>query len=348
MKKIIHIDMDCFFAAIEIRDNPTLACQAIAVGGQNRRSVLTTCNYIARQYGIHSGMKTSEALQRCSSLTVIPVNLEKYRAVSKKLNAILLQYSNVVEMISLDEAYIDVSGISLYRGSATLIAQRIKDHIKNDLHLIASAGAAPNKFLAKIASDWEKPDGLCVISPDKINEFITNLPIEKIPGVGKVLKSKLHDMRIHTCSDLQKISLYELRKEFGMFGVKLYERCRAIDDREVTPNRAHQMISVEITFDYDVKRLPDCLSALPKLLEKLNERLKRFSDRAINKQFIKLKFTDFSSTTVERKANSLDHNLYADLIQEGAIRKELPIRLVGIGVKFDPENNISQIPLPLV
>lgn len=226
-RKIIHIDMDCFFAAIEIRDNPLLKNKPVAIGGlPENRGVLSTCNYIARKYGLHSAMPSVRALQLCPKLILLPVKMEKYKAASKVLYRIFKQYTPLVEPLSLDEAFIDVTDCQYCKGSATLIAETIKRRIKKELKLTASAGVAPNKFLAKVASDWEKPDGLFVITPDKIDLFIQKLPIEKIFGVGRVTAKKLHAVQIKTCHDLQQFSLAQLQEKFGKMGERFYDLCR--------------------------------------------------------------------------------------------------------------------------
>ena len=193
MQKIIHIDMDCFYAAIEIRDNPDLSTKPVAVGGStDRRGVLTTCNYVARKYGIHSAMATATALRKCPNLIVLPVRMQLYKDVSSEIRDIFYQYTELVEPISLDEAYLDVTDSNHCYGSATWIASRIRKEIFNKCRITASAGVAPNKFLAKVASDWKKPNGQTVITPEDILDFVAKLKVEKINGVGKVTAEKLH------------------------------------------------------------------------------------------------------------------------------------------------------------
>jgi DNA polymerase-4 len=206
-RKIIHIDMDCFYAAVETRDNPDLQGKPVAIGGSaNKRGVLSTCNYEARTFGLHSAMLTATALQRCRQLVLLPVNMQKYRQASTQIHQIFHRYTDLIEPLSLDEAYLDVTDNTDCQGSASLLAKQIRSEIEQELRLTASAGIAPNKFLAKIASDWHKPNGQFVIPPEAIEEFMIELSVKKIPGVGKVTAEKLHKLGISTCGQLQNIS----------------------------------------------------------------------------------------------------------------------------------------------
>jgi DNA polymerase-4 len=334
-KKIIHIDMDCFFVAIEVRDNPTLRSQPVAVGGTPaQRGVLSTCNYEARKYGVHSAMPTAQALKICPRLILLPVNMQKYQAASKALYRIFRQYTPLVEMLSLDEAFLDVSRCQYCKGSATLIAETIKRRIKKELGLSASAGVAPNKFLAKVASDWNKPNGVYVITPKQVDSFVRALPITKIFGVGKVTAEKLHNMQIRTCYDLQQLALPELVAKFGKIGNRFYQLCRGIDDREVEPESIRKSLSVEETFPRDIQDRETCLTLLPQLIKKLKSRLASLSNLIIVKQFVKIKFSDFKLTTVERRAVDLEGEFFYDLFQVGFSRHNKAIRLIGVGVGF--------------
>jgi len=335
-RKIIHVDMDCFFVAIEVRDNPILKNKPVAVGGTPaQRGVLSTCNYEARKYRLHSAMPTAQALKLCPKLILLPVNMQKYQATSKVLYRIFRQYTPLVEMFSLDEAFLDVSNCQYCKGSATLIATTIKKRIKKELGLSASAGVAPNKFLAKVASDWDKPDGLYVITPSQVDSFIKELPITKIFGVGKVTAEKLHNMRIKTCHDLQQLPLQSLVDKFGKMGSRFYQLCRGIDDREVESESVRKSLSVEETFPQDIQNRDECLALLPQLIKKLKNRLLFLSNLVIVKQFVKIKFSDFRLTTVERKSNSLETDLFCDLLQAGFSRHNKSVRLIGIGVRFN-------------
>ncbi|MGB1271405.1 MAG: DNA polymerase IV, partial [Endozoicomonas sp.] len=229
-RKIIHIDFDAFFASIEIRDNPRLSGRPVAVGGaSDRRGVIATCNYEARRFGVHSAMASAQALRLCPELKIIPPRFSVYKEASEKAHAIFRKYTDFIEPLSLDEAYLDVSSTSLCQGSATLMADEIRQEIRDQLQVTVSAGVAPNKFLAKIASDWNKPDGLFVITPDQVDHFIFELPVRKIHGVGKVTAGKLHKKGIETCGQLRQYSLPELSRWFGSFGERLWELSRGMD-----------------------------------------------------------------------------------------------------------------------
>lgn len=330
--------MDCFFAAVEIRDNPSLKNKPVAVGGtKEQRGVLSTCNYIARKYGLHSGMPTALALKQCPQLVLLPGNMSKYKSISKVLYRIFRQYTPLVETLSLDEAFLDVTHCPYCKGSATLIAKTIKNRIKKELNLTASAGVASNKFLAKVASDWKKPDGLFVITPDQVDEFVQPLPVEKIFGVGKVTAKKMHEMNIKTCADLQKLSIFELTEKFGKSGFHFYELCRGIDDRSVETEYVRKSLSVEETFPRDLKTVEMCLAELPALIYELKKRLSRIGNMPIKNQFIKVKFYDFKQTTVERLGNSLNEEIFRDLLMTGFQRQNKPVRLIGVGVRFANE-----------
>lgn len=234
MRKIIHVDMDCFFAAVEMRDNPALRDIPIAIGGsRERRGVISTANYPARKFGVRSAMPTGMALKLCPHLTLLPGRFDAYKEASNHIREIFSRYTSRIEPLSLDEAYLDVTDSVHCHGSATLIAQEIRQTIFNELQLTASAGVAPVKFLAKIASDMNKPNGQFVITPAEVPAFLQTLPLAKIPGVGKVSAAKLEAMGLRTCGDVQKCDLVMLLKRFGKFGRILWERSQGIDERDV-------------------------------------------------------------------------------------------------------------------
>lgn len=335
-RKIIHVDMDCFYAAIEIRDNPMLAEKPVAVGGApHERGVLCTCNYDARKYGVRSAMATAYALKLCPDLIVLPVNMHKYKAEAKIIHAIFREYTSLVEPLSLDEAYLDVSNSPIHQGSATLIAKEIREKIWQTLCLTASAGVAPNKFLAKIASGWQKPNGLFVIRPQDIDHFIKNLPVKEIHGVGKITAEKLHSLGLHTCLDLQKLSRVQLTDYFGKFGSQLYDQCRGIDDRTVEPNRVRKSLSVERTFNEDIYITSATIDILKDLYDQLIKRLNETSiHRKIKNQYIKVKFSNFRQVTLERANSVANFEQYEKLLFEISKRENIQVRLIGIGVHF--------------
>lgn len=342
-RKIIHIDADCFYAAIEMRDDPSLRGIPLAVGGSaQKRGVIATCNYEAREFGVHSAMTTAYALKLCSNLVVIPPNMEKYREASQGIHKVLQRFTHDIEPLSLDEAYLDVSQASHCRGSATLMAESIRREVKDALGITVSAGVASNKMLAKIASDWQKPNGLFVIPPEETQSFMTCLPVRKLPGVGKVTAKKLKSMGIETCFDLQQLSRLELHTRFGSYGEQLFQLCRGIDHRRVKPSRIRKSLSVEHTYERDLPRLEDCIRELPQLYQAFqNRKQKSTRQYDINKAFVKVKFNDFTTTTVERRADEPSLDAFRDLCEEAVARQGLPVRLLGLGVRLKPKDNIQ-------
>ncbi|MBE8182279.1 MAG: DNA polymerase IV, partial [Candidatus Portiera sp.] len=282
MRKIIHLDMDCFYAAVEVRDNPELRGKPIAVGGGQRRGVVATCSYEARKFGVRSAMSGAMAQRLCPDLIFVKGNMAKYKHASDIIRGIMREITPIIEPLSLDEAYLDVTDVQLHKNSATLIARDLKERIYRATQLTASAGVAPNKFLAKVASDWNKPDGIMVIPPQNIAEFVKDLPVDKIPGVGKVSAKKLAAQGIKKCSDVQHYSQEELQARFGKFGLMLYQRARGIDNRQLSTSRIRKSLSVESTFMDDIKDDEQCRQELDKLLIELHRRLSKYVDVATN------------------------------------------------------------------
>lgn len=346
MRKIIHCDCDCFYASVEMRDDPKLRGRPLAVGGRPEgRGVIATCNYEARAFGVHSALSSAQALRLCPELILVPPDFARYRAASAQILAIYREYTALVEPLSLDEAYLDVSGVERCRGSATLMAEEIRARIRAEVGITASAGIASNKFLAKVASDWNKPDGQFVVTPDAVDAFITALPVGKIFGVGKVTEARLHTLGVHTCGDLRSWSLVDLTRQFGSFGASLYRLCRGQDNRAVSPERVRKSLSVETTYSRDLPDLAACAAALPDLIEEFLRRYARASGRglpALAKAFVKLRFNDFSHTTAEGPCHALEEAPWTALLATAHARKGLPVRLLGVRVRFvereAPEN----------
>jgi DNA polymerase-4 len=347
VRKIIHCDCDCFYASVEMRDEPSLRGRPLAVGGRpDQRGVIATCNYEARRFGIHSAMATAQAMKLCPELLVIPPNMEKYRIASRQIMEIYRDYTELVEPLSLDEAYLDVTESRHCKGSATLIAQEIRRRIVETVGITASAGVAPNKFVAKIASDWNKPDGLFLVRPDEVDAFVAALPVKKLFGVGKVTAAKLHSLGAQTCADLRSWTMAELQQHFGSFGARLYDLCRGIDVREVNPVRERKSISTEETYTPDVPDLPACLALLPELMEHLQGRIKRNNaEKFINKLFVKIKFNDFQQTTVECVGYAPNLAIYTHLMETGWLRASRPVRLLGVGVRLSDIEQVEQLSL---
>ena len=351
-RKIIHIDCDCFYAAVEMRDDPTLRQRPLAVGGDpGRRGVISTCNYEAREYGIHSAMPSAHARRLCPGLIILPPRIAYYKEVSQQIHRIFRMFTDTIEPLSLDEAYLDVTDQPHYQGSATRMAEAIRKQIRSQVGITVSAGVAPNKFLAKIASDWNKPDGLCVIPPAKTDEFIQQLPIEKLHGVGKVTAQKLHNLGIRTCADIRGYDRFSFIDKVGSFGEHLHRLAHGIDERPVQARSTRKSVSVEHTYPDDLPDIASCQAKLPELKQQLERRLEQQKQRSnlcqpIKKAFVKLKFSDFTSTTMECCEGNPSLDTYRGLFDQAFKRKHMAVRLLGVGVRFQeqeatPQNQIA-------
>ena len=340
--------MDCFYAAVEIKFRPDLKGKPVAVGGSPEgRGVLTTANYEARQFGLHSAMSSSQAMKLCPDLILIRPDFGKYKAESQHVRSILERYSSLIEPLSLDEAYLDVSDSPFEEGSATRIAERIRREIKAETGLTASAGVASNKFLAKIASDLKKPDGCAVIRPEQVDAFMKTLPVKKIWGVGKVTAEKMHRLGIQTCGDLQTHSVAKLVEMFGSWGPQLYDFARGIDSRPVSNDRERKSLSVEETYFEDLVTRGQQVAALGPLYEDFRERMERYRargdeerDQIAKSMVVKIKFTDFRQKGRERKwdkAGIPPLSIFEELLEEALDGETLGVRLLGVGVKFASE-----------
>ncbi|HEX5124208.1 MAG TPA: DNA polymerase IV [Rhodanobacteraceae bacterium] len=252
MRKIVHIDMDAFYASVEQRDDATLRGRPVVVAWRGQRSVVCAASYEARKFGIRSAMPAARAERLCPDAVFVPPDFTRYRTVSRQVREILLRHTDLVEPLSLDEAYLDVTETKTHQPSATATAQAIRASIREELSLTASAGVAPNKFLAKIASDWRKPDGIFVIRPEEVEAFLQPLPVARIHGVGKVMDGKLATLGIRSCGDLAKFAVADLEQQFGRYGRRLSELAHGIDRGEVKPDRPTMSISAEDTFEHDV------------------------------------------------------------------------------------------------
>ena len=348
-KKIIHIDMDCFYASIEIRENPNL--QGKPVGGSSRqRGVLTTCNYEARKFGLHSAMPTAQAIKKCPNLILVPVNMTLYKQVSAQIHQIFQRYTDIIEPLSLDEAYLDVTHCQKCSGSATWIAQEIRQAIFDELNLTASAGVAPLKFLAKIASDMNKPNGQFVIKPNEVEEFIKTLSLNKIPGVGKVTSQRLLDMGLETCADIQNFDQIVLLNQFGKAGKRIWDFSHGIDDREIQAHRERKSIGVERTLSENIRHLEQGVALLDNIHTELMRRIERSAPNipltAFRKIGVKLKFEDFQVTTLEKTGLPLSLKSFQQLLEQIWQRSHgKSIRLVGLHVNLPEESHLEQMSL---
>ncbi len=300
VRKIIHVDMDMFYAAVELLDRPELRDKPVVVGGSpNSRSVVTTANYVARKYGIHSAMSCAEAHRRCPQCVFLKPNFAKYHKYSEIIRSIFFKYTDLVEPLSLDEAYLDVTVNKIGEPSATRVAEAIRREIFERTRLTASAGVAPNMFVAKVASDFKKPDGLTVVPPEKVLEFIRPLPVRRIPGIGPVSEAHMAQLGIRTVADLSEKSREWLDEHFGSFGEYLWDIARGIDEREVTPVWDRKSLGAEETFErdiLDVREIEDYLRGCARrVYEELTEEGKQA--RTVT---LKIKYHDFRSITRRR------------------------------------------------
>ena len=336
MRKIIHIDMDAFYASVEQRDDPSLRGKPVVVAWRGARSVVCAASYEARVFGVRSAMPAVRAERLCPDAVFVPPDFVRYKAASRQVREIFLQHTDLVEPLSLDEAYLDVTVPKIASPSATATAQAIRAQIFERTQLTASAGIAPNKFLAKIASDWNKPNGQCVIRPVQVFDFLTPLPVGRIPGVGKVMERKLADLGVATVGDLRGVPAEELEARFGSFGRRLHLRAQGIDERAVEPNQPVQSISAEDTFEYDLL-LDELEPAIHRLAEKawLATRKTRRTGRTV---VLKLKTSQFRILTRSFTPESPPASLaqFADIALMLRERVDLPVRtryrLVGVGL----------------
>lgn len=347
-RKVVHIDMDAFYASVEQRDNPDLRGKPVIVAWQGNRSVVCAASYEARTFGVRSAMPSTRAERLCPTAIFIPPDFPRYRVVSRSVREIFQRHTDLIEPLSLDEAYLDVTENKTGLATATLVAHTIRGQIRQELNLTASAGVAPNKFLAKLASDWRKPDGLFVIQPNQVDGFLLPLPVGRLPGVGKVTEEKLRNLGIKTVGELRVLESAVLQEEFGQYGVRLHELAWGIDEREVVPDRLTQSISVEDTLERD---LP--LAQLEPMIRRLAEKLwsaSRKEKRVARTVVLKLKTSEFKvltrshtpssppSSSEELTAIALELRTRVDLGQQWRYR------LVGIGLSNfrDPEEFAKQ------
>ena len=295
VRKIVHLDMDAFYASVEQRDDPLLRGKPVVVAWRGNRSVVCAASYEARRFGVRSAMPAIRAERLCPEAIFIPPDFTRYRAASRLTREIFRRHTDLIEPLSLDEAYLDVTENKTGLSTATRVARAIREQIREELNLTASAGVAPNKFLAKIASDWRKPDGLFVIQPEDIDTFLPPLPVGRIPGVGKVTEKRLEELGIKTVGDLRAKELPALESRFGRYGVRLYELARGIDHSAVVPDRPTQSISAEDTYEHDVP-LEETQAMILRLAEKVWAASRKES-RIARTVVLKLKTSEFNILT---------------------------------------------------
>jgi DNA polymerase-4 len=347
-RKIVHIDMDAFYASVEQRDDPHLLGKPVIVAWRGNRSVVCAASYEARKFGVRSAMPAVRAERLCPNAVFLPPDFPRYRAVSRQVRELLQRHTDLIEPLSLDEAYLDVSENKTGLLTATLVARTIREQIRAELQLTASAGVAPNKFLAKIASDWKKPDGLFVIQPEEVDAFLLPLPVGRLPGVGKVTEEKLKSFQVHTIADLRRLNLPTLENRFGRYGVRLYELAHGVDESKVVPDRPTQSISAEDTFERDVP-LTETEPMIRKLAE-LTWAASRKESRIARTVVLKLKTAEFKILTRSHTPSSPPSSceeltvIALSLRERVALGPQQRFRLVGVGLSnfLDPEDASTQ------
>lgn len=350
VRKIIHVDMDAFYASVEQLDNPELKGLPIAVGGNAQRGVIAAASYEARKFGVKSAMSSKMAARMCPDLIFVRPNFKRYKEVSKHIHEIFYRYTDIIEPLALDEAYLDVTENKIGMPSATFIAQSIKTDILNELNLVASAGVSYNKFLAKLASDQDKPNGLYVINPGEGEGYMDQLPIERFHGVGKVTADKMRQMGIFKGKDLKRYSPEDLVKYFGKSGLFLYNVCRGIDERSVKNDRQRKSLAAERTFSKDIFDANSFRTVSKSILEDVWIRYENYSRKGRSLS-IKLKYSDFSqitrSSTLTKEILTFSQlEKLAQPLIENVLPLEKPVRLIGFQISgFTDESIVKQIEL---
>ena len=348
VRKIIHIDMDAFYASVEQRDDPQLSGKPVVVAWRGNRSVVCAASYEARRFGVRSAMPAIRAERLCPNAVFLPPDFPRYRAVSRLAREIFKRHTDLVEPLSLDEAYLDVTENKTGLPTATRVARAIREQIREELNLTASAGVAPNKFLAKIASDWRKPDGLFVIQPEAVDSFLLPLPVGRLHGVGKVTEEKLKSLDVETVADLRKLDLSILEGSFGRQGVRLYELARGVDKSEVIPDRPTQSVSAEDTFEHDIQ-----LTETEPMIRRLAEKAwtaSRKEVRVARTVILKLKTSEFKiltrSHTPHAPPSSCEEltDMALSLRERIELSPKQRFRLVGVGLSNfrDPDEAAAE------
>ncbi len=348
-RKIVHVDMDAFYASVEQRDDPALRGRPVVVAWKGKRSVVCAASYEARKFGVRSAMPAITAERMCPQAIFVPPDFARYKAASRAAREIFQRHTDLIEPLSLDEAYLDVTENKLQLLTATRVAKMIREQIREELNLTASAGVAPNKFLAKIASDWKKPNGLFVIQPHEVQSFLLPLPVGRIPGVGQVTEGRMKSVGIGTVGDLYAMDLVTLEQHFGRYGRRLHELARGIDHNPVVPNRSSKSISAEDTFETDIP-----LTETEPLVRKLAEKV--WSASAQNARLartivLKLKTKEFNtltrSLTPPIMPSSLEEfaNVALSLFERVQLGPSQLFRLVGVGLSNFQMEAQSNVPL---
>jgi DNA polymerase-4 len=349
IKSIIHLDMDAFYPAVEVLDNPELKGKPVIVGGSKERGVVASASYEARKFGVHSAQPIAEAMRLCSKGIFLPVRMSRYKEVSERIFEIFYRFTPLVEPLSIDEAFLDVTGSTRLFGHPVDIAKKIKQMVFNEIGLTVSAGVAPSKFIAKIASDMEKPDGLTVVPPDRIREFLDPLPIKKMWGVGKVTQNALARLNIRTFKELSQMPVKVLEQKFGKYGIKMHQLSMGIDEREVVPEHDAKSVGHEETFLRDIIDANEAKKELLSLANRVSRRMRRNSvtGKTIT---LKVKYNDFVQITRSKtlpKPTQDGREIYStacSLLEKTEVGKR-PVRLLGISLSqltiIGPEDQLT-------
>jgi len=350
MRKIVHVDMDAFYASVEQRDDPQLRGKPVIVAWRGNRSVVCAASYEARKFGVRSAMPAVRAERLCPNAVFLAPDFPRYRAVSRQVRDVFRRHTDLIEPLSLDEAYLDVTENKTGLPTATQVARTIREQVRTELQLTASAGVAPNKFLAKIASDWKKPNGLFVIQPEEVDAFLLPLPVCRLPGVGKVTEEKLKGLEVHTIADLRHLDLSALESCFGRYGVRLHELARGVDESKVVPDRPTQSISAEDTFERDVP-LAETEHMIRRLAE-LTWAASRNEKRIARTVVLKLKTAEFKILTRSHTPSSPPSSceeltaIALSLRERVALGPQQRFRLVGVGLSnFFESEGLSVQPI---
>ena len=351
IRKIIHVDMDAFYASVEQMDDPSLKGKPVAVGGSRDRGVVAAASYEARKYGVSSAMASVQAKRRCPELIFVKARFDRYKEISAQIGRIFQDYTDLIEPLSLDEAFLDVTlnkkGIDL----ASEIATQIRQRIRSEIGLTSSAGISINKFVAKVASDINKPNGQKTIHPSQVDNFLDSLPINKFYGIGRVTAKKMNEIGVHNGGDLRKLKELELKTHFGKVGTHFYRVVRSLQDNPVNPNRIRKSIGAEQTFNQDIETESFMLDKLAAIAEELERRMSKSSNKG-KTITIKIKYSDFSqqtrSKTVENYVSTKEEffPIIKDLLFQKTLEK--PVRLLGISItKLFNEVNMKEDPVSL-
>ena len=336
---ILHVDCDCFFASVEMRERPEYRQVPLAVGGSaTGRGVISTCNYVAREFGVRSAMASWQALKICPDLVLLPGRMGLYKRISDQVMSILVGYARMMEQVSVDEAYLELTEVD-----AVSVAQALRQHIAQQCGITVSVGIAPNRFLAKVASGWNKPDAMTVIQACQVDDFVAQLPVSRIPGVGPKLTQRLADDGFYVCRDLQAMSLPKLIHRYGKFGAVLHQRCRGIDERSLKASRERKSIGVERTFAQDLTTPESCMQQLPGLWERWSSRVDM---SGVNKNsmmpFVKLRYSDLSRTRHTEAGIVADYKGFEHLLSNLLACRSDHVRLIGIGARLQPNQPMQR------